>query len=123
MDDTLAATGEPLPPDWALQDPGDDLAVLERGIPKALAAAGRGADAVVGLGVDVTSCTVLPVTGDGTPLCTLEPWRTRPYAWVKLWKDHAAQPYAEAMNEVADARNERSLARYGGRLSSEWYFP
>ncbi len=47
---------------------------------------------VVGLGVDFTSCTVLPVTSDGVPLCTLERWRERRHAWPKLWKHHAAQP-------------------------------
>jgi len=73
--------------------------------------------------VDATCCTVLPVTGTGVPLCDLAQWRARPHAWCKLWKHHAAQPVATRLNEVAAERNEPWLARYGGRISSEWYFP
>ena len=84
---------------------------------------GVDAEQVVGIGIDFTSCTVLPTTGDGTPLCTLEQWRERKQAWPKLWKHHAAQPVADRLNEVALERGEDFLARYGGRISSEWYFP
>jgi L-ribulokinase len=78
---------------------------------------------VVGLGIDFTSCTVLPVTEDGTPLCRLDQFRERRHAWPKLWKHHAAQPVADRLNEVALERGEPFLERYGGRISSEWYFP
>ncbi len=50
-------------------------------------------------------------------------WRSRPHAWPKLWKHHSAQPIADRLNEVASERGEEFLARYGGKLSSEWYFP
>ena len=123
IDQRLPSTGVELPPDTALQDPADYLEVLYRGIPEALAAGNVAADEVVGIGIDFTCCTVLPVTGDGTPLCEMEQWRDRPHAWVKLWKHHSAQPVADRLNEVAVERNEGFLARYGGRLSSEWYFP
>ena len=99
------------------------MTVLEQGIPAALAQAGVDAEQVVGLGIDVTSCTVLPVDADGLPLCTLERWRNRRHAWPKLWKHHAAQPVADRLNEVATSRGETFLSRYGGRISSEWYFP
>ena len=62
IDRTLPSTGERLPPDWALQDPDDWVKVLEDGVPAAVADAGVAAGEVVGLGVDFTSCTVLPVT-------------------------------------------------------------
>jgi len=65
---------------------------------------------------------VLPVTADGTPLCRLEAWRSHPHAWVKLWRHHAAQPQADRITDVAAARGEYWLARYGGRISSEWEF-
>ena len=45
------------------------------------------------------------------------------HAWPKLWKHHAAQPVADRLNEVAQERGEQFLSRYGGRISSEWYFP
>jgi L-ribulokinase len=123
IESALPGTGEPLAPDWALQDPDDWAHVLEVGIPDVLARAGVPADRVVGLGVDFTSCTVLPVSADGEPLCRAEPWRGRPHAWPKLWKHHAAQPVADRLTEVAAQRGEPFLERYGGRISSEWYFP
>jgi L-ribulokinase len=123
IDRVLPATGEELPPDWALQDPDDYVTVIETAVGAALSAAGVQGEDVVGLGVDFTSCTVLPVTGGGVPLCTLPEWRSRPHAWPKLWKHHAAQPVADRLNEVALAREEDFLSRYGGKLSSEWYFP
>ena len=123
IDSILPSTGEDLPPDTALQDPGDYLEVLYRGIPAALAAGHVSAQEVIGLGIDFTSCTVLPVNDDGIPLCQLDLWRARPHAWVKLWKHHSAQPIADRLNEVGHDRNEEFLSRYGGRLSSEWYFP
>lgn len=123
IDRELPSTGERLPPDWALQDPDDWVKVLQDGIPAAISDAGVQPDEVVGLGVDFTSCTVLPVTGDGTPLCRLEAFRRRRHAWPKLWKHHAAQPVADRLNEVAAERDEEFLTRYGGRISSEWYFP
>ncbi len=123
IDRTLPDSGERLPPDWALQDPDDWVAVIEQALPEVLAKAGVPADEVGGIGVDFTSCTVLPVTAEGVPLCTLEPWRTRRHAWPKLWKHHAAQPVADRLNGVALERGEDFLNRYGGRISSEWYFP
>ncbi len=121
--DASLPSGVPLDTDWALQHPDDWLAVLRRGVPAALARAAIDPSRVVGLGVDFTSCTVLPATADGTPLCLLKPWTARPHAWPKLWKHHSAQPIADRMTEIALERGEPFLRRYGGRISSEWYFP
>ncbi len=123
IDRELPGTGEQLPPDYALQDPDDWVTVIETAVPAVLAQAGVGGEDVVGLGVDFTSCTVLPTDADGTPLCTQPRWRGRRHAWPKLWKHHAAQPIADRLNAVALERGENFLARYGGRISSEWYFP
>jgi L-ribulokinase len=123
IDRELPAGGERLGPDWALQDPDDWVTVLENAIAYAVAEASVDPAEVVGIGVDFTSCTVLPVDSEGTPLCKYERWRSRPHAWPKLWKHHAAQPVADRLNEVALERGENFLARYGGRISSEWYFP
>ncbi len=123
IDRELPSTGELLPPDWALQDPADWMSVIEAGVPDALARSGVDSGDVVGLGVDFTSCTVLPTTADGVPLSSLERWRGHAHAWPKLWKHHAAQPVADRLNDVALAREEPFINRYGGRISSEWYFP
>jgi L-ribulokinase len=77
---------------------------------------------VLGMGTDFTACTVLPVLADGTPLCELPEFADRPHAYVKLWKHHAAQPHADRITALAEQRGERWLARYGGRISSEWEF-
>lgn len=122
MDRTLAATGRRLPPDWALQVPSDYVDVLRSAVPAALEASGVPADDVIGIGTDFTACTVLPTLADGTPLCELPELTDRPHAYVKLWKHHAAQPHADRINQMALERGEAWLARYGGRISSEWAF-
>ncbi|MEU8307817.1 ribulokinase [Actinomadura sp. NPDC048955] len=118
----LPGTGEPLPPDWALQNPADWRAVLRTAVPAAVAEAGVDPAQIVGIGTDFTSCTVLPVRSDGTPLCELPELAGRPHAWPKLWKHHAAQPQADRITALAHEREEKWIKRYGGRISSEWQF-
>lgn len=96
LDETLP-DGTPLGPDWALQDPADYLRTLEVTVPAVLSTAGVKAEEVIGLAIDFTACTMLPTTGDGTPLCFQDAWKSHPHAWVKLWKHHAAQPEATAI--------------------------
>jgi len=117
------AGGARLEPDWALQDPNDYLEVFKRAIPAVLAQSGVSPDDVIGLGIDFTACTMLPVKADGTPLCFLPEYRSRPHAWVKLWKHHAAQPEANKLNETARRLGYAFLDRYGGKISSEWFVP
>jgi L-ribulokinase len=112
----------PLEADWALQDPGDYVLAVRTTVPSLLAESGVAPAAVIGVGIDFTACTMLPVTGDGTPLCELPRFRGEPHAWVKLWKHHAAQPEADRINETARRLDEPWLMRYGGRISSEWFF-
>jgi L-ribulokinase len=114
--------GPALPPDWALQDPEDYRDVLRRAVPAALAEAGVDPSRVIGIATDFTACTVLPTLADGTPLCEIPELRHRPHAWVKLWKHHAAQPHADRINELAHARSESWIGRYGGKISAEWQF-
>jgi L-ribulokinase len=120
IEDELPTTGKSLPPQWALQDPDDWIAVLRRAVPAALEAAGTSPDQVIGIATDFTASTPLPVLADGTPLCRELP--DRPHAYPKLWKHHAAQAQAERINALAEERGEKWLARYGGRISSEWEF-
>jgi L-ribulokinase len=120
MDDTLSASGAKLPPEWALQDPQDYLEVFKHTIPEAIQNSGIDARDVIGIGIDFTACTVLPIKADGTPLCFLEEHRNNPHAYVKLWKHHAAQPHADRINALAKTRNETWMPRYGGKISSEW---
>lgn len=120
VEETLPATGQRLPHDWALQVPSDYVDVLRTAVPEALALSGVSPADVIGIGTDFTACTVLPTLADGTPLCDLQAFRDRPHAYVKLWKHHAAQQQADRINALAHERGEVWIARYGGRLSSEW---
>ena len=122
IDQHLPGSDKPLPPEWALQDPNDYLEVLKNAVPAALKAAGVSAEDVVGVGIDFTACTMLPVKADGTPLSFIDQYRDNPHAWVKLWKHHAAQGQADQINETARRMGESWLERYGGKISSEWFF-
>jgi L-ribulokinase len=122
VDQALPGSDKPLPPDWALQVPKDYVDVLRTAVPEAIKDAGVSAADVIGIGTDFTACTMVPVTADGTPLCELPEFADNPHAYVKLWKHHAAQPQADRINELAAARGEKWLPRYGGLISSEWEF-
>ena len=123
IDRQLPGRAAPLPPDWALQNPADYLAVLHNTIPAVLRASGVDPREVKGIGIDFTACTLLPTRRDGTPLSMVPRWSDRPHAWTKLWKHHASQPQADRINAVARERGETWLALYGGKISSEWALP
>ena len=123
IDEALPGSAVPLPPDFALQNPADYLEALMETIPVVMRESGVDPEDVIGIGTDFTACTMLPIDADGTPLCMKPEWRDNPYAWVKLWKHHAAQPEANRLNEIARNRGESWLSRYGGKISSEWLIP
>ena len=122
IDERLPESGVVLEPDWALQDPDDYIRTFKITIPAVLKKSGIDPADVIGIGIDFTACTMLPVKADGTPLCDLPEFRNQPHAWVKLWKHHAAQPEADLINETARKMGEGWLDRYGGKISSEWFF-
>ena len=122
IDEQLPDGGPRLEPDWALQDPQDYIRTFQNAIPQVLKESGIDPADVIGIGIDFTACTMLPVKSDGTPLCDLPEYRNRPHAWVKLWKHHAAQPEADRINRIAREMGEGWLDRYGGKISSEWFF-
>jgi L-ribulokinase len=122
IEDSLPINGKKLPPDWALQVPSDYVDVLKITVPEVLKSSGINPSDVIGITTDFTACTVLPVTETGTPLCELPEFQNNPHAYVKLWKHHSAQPHADRINELAHARKETWISRYGGKISSEWEF-
>jgi L-ribulokinase len=114
--------GTKLGHDWALQVPADYVEVLKTAVPAALAAAGIDSSQVIGIGTDFTACTMVPTTADGTPLSERPGLGSRPHAYVKLWRHHAAQSQADRITALAAKRGEAWLPRYGGLISSEWEF-
>ncbi|WP_219837071.1 ribulokinase [Paenibacillus sp. R14(2021)] len=123
MDQFLPDGLTALETDWALQHPEDYLEVLKVTVPEVLRKSGVSPEDVIGVGIDFTSSTIIPVKADGTPLCFLDEFKSRPHSYAKLWKHHAAQEEANLLNERAEQLNETFLARYGGKISSEWLLP
>lgn len=122
MDECLPS-GKKLGMDWALQHPQDYIDVLGNTIPAVIKQSGVDPADIIGVGIDFTTCTVLPVLADSTPLCFLPEYNDNPHAYVKLWKHHAAQPYANRLNEIARELNVDWLDTFGGKISSEWLVP
>jgi len=121
MDEQLPS-GDKLPPDWALQHPQDYIDVLAHTLPALLRQSGIAPAAVKGIAIAFTASSPMPTTADGVPLCFLPDLQHEPHAYVKLWKHHAAQAQAEQINETARKMGESWLPRYGGKISSEWFF-
>src|SRR5437868_956160 len=67
IETALPGSSEPLPRDWALQDPADYWRGIEAAVPEAMRQADVNAADVIGIGIDFTSCTLLPATASGVP--------------------------------------------------------
>jgi L-ribulokinase len=121
--DSLPGSKRKLPLHYALQHPLDWLGSAAQAARSVRRKARLGAADVIGIGVDFTSCTMLPTKCDGTPLCLLPEFAAEPLAWPKLWKHHGAQAQTDRLNAVARRRGEKFLSRYGGVIGLEWFFP
>lgn len=127
----LELFGAPLPASFALQHPLDWVESAGEAARAALSGAAAPPASIAGVGVDFTSCTMLPCRADGTPLCLAPGALTGtpgavsrdPHAWPKLWKHHGALTQTDRLNRVARDRAEPWLARYGGVIGLEWLFP
>jgi L-ribulokinase len=119
----LPTTGEVLPPDFALQHPLDWTDSASAAVRAALSMGEIEPSSVLSIGVDFTSCTMLPTLADGTPLCVDARWAAKKLAWPKLWKHHGAKSQTDRFNAIARQRKEPWLARYGGTIGLEWFFP
>ncbi len=120
IDERLPDSSIELDHDWALQHPQDYIEVLRCSVPAIMKASGVDPADVIGLGIDFTACTMLPIDEQGEPLCLRPEYKDQPHSWVKLWKHHAAQDEANRINEMATTTGEAFLSRYGGKISSEW---
>lgn len=120
IDERLPGSGVKLGHDWALQHPADYIQVLHSSVPEVMRSSGIEPADVIGIGIDFTACTMLPIDAELQPLCLNPELEEQPHSWVKLWKHHAAQEEANQINRIAAERGEAFLPRYGGKISSEW---
>ncbi len=123
MDAELCAGRERLPAGWALEHPADYIAVLDSVVPALLRESGVDPREIIGIGIDFTACTILPVDENGVPLCETEAFRNRRNAYVKLWKHHGAQRYADRINRYLETRGLADSPRFGGKVSPELMLP
>ena len=114
-------------PNLARQHPADYIKGAEVTIRRALAAAkkavkGFNAGQVVGIGVDTTGSTPLPIDQDGQPLAFSKEFAKNPAAMAWLWKDHTGVAEAAEITALAKKIRPQYLAKCGGIYSSEWFF-
>lgn len=117
---------DPRQPHLARQNPADYLDGLRASVSRALAEADRDPTfaraRVVGLGVDTTGSTPLPVDDRNRPLALDARWRDNLAAHAWLWKDHTAAEEAAAITAAAAAHAPYLLKPIGGTYSSEWFW-
>ena len=77
---------------------------------------------VVGIGIDTTGSTVIPVDKSGKPLAFDERFKNNLNAKVWLWKDHTSYAEAEQITDLAKDIRPEYLAKCGGAYSSEWWW-
>ncbi|PSR31069.1 MAG: ribulokinase [Sulfobacillus benefaciens] len=123
ISETLPRSSRTLDAGWALQNPEDYRDIIFHGIPELLTQIAVDSRQIIGIGVAFTSCTVLPVNAQGTPLCLLDSFRDQPHSWPKLWKHHAAIEEATILENALKREDPQWLARYGGHVSVEWLWP
>jgi L-ribulokinase len=117
---------DPGDPNLARQHPADYLEGTRLTIVDVLAQAtghdGFSPDRVIGIGVDTTGSTPIPVNAEGTPLALLDDFKDNLAAMAWLWKDHTGHGEATEITEVAAKMCPEYLAKCGGTYSSEWYW-
>jgi len=123
LDRTLPNSNETLPMDFALQNPEDYEEALKCLLKEVWRKGKVNPDEVIGIGVDSTACTMIPLDGNVMPLCFDERYKGNLHSWPKLWKHHAAQQEADDITAAALACEMEFIKRYGYRISSEWMFP
>jgi L-ribulokinase len=110
----------------ARQSPRDHEECLVKCVKAALAAAKKGgkfdASDIIGIGVDSTGSSPIPVDARNRPLAFMPRFAKNPAAQCWLWKDHTSWPEAEAITRLAALHRPGYLAKCGGVYSSEWFW-
>ena len=110
----------------ARQYPGDYLIGLEKSVKGALAQArktrGFHASRIIGLGVDTTGSSPIPVDANNVPLALAKKWRKNLNAQCWLWKDHTGWREAAHITALAAQHRPQFIAKCGNTYSSEWFW-
>ncbi|MCX6940342.1 MAG: ribulokinase, partial [Verrucomicrobia bacterium] len=110
----------------ARQYPGDYLFGLKKSVRGALAIAkktrGFAANKVIGLGVDTTGSSPIPVDAHNRPLALTPKWRQHLDAQCWLWKDHTSHREAAQITALAAKHRPHFIAKCGHVYSSEWFW-
>lgn len=123
MDRELCDSHEILPIEWALEHPMDYIEALDEIIPLIIKKSGIDSNQIIGIGIDFTSCTMMPIDENAVPLCMKKEYAGRRNAYVKLWKHHGAQKYADQINDYLNEHDLTATPRFGGKVSSELLLP
>lgn len=113
-------------PNLARQHPNDYLvgtgAVVRDVVTQSRGKDGFSPENVIGIGVDTTGSTPIPVDAEGTPLALKPEFQNNPAAMAWLWKDHTGHAEAVEITELARRIRPHYLAKCGGTYSSEWFW-
>ena len=115
--------GVPLPAGFALAHPQDYLDGLTDTVRRALAESGVAGREIVGIGLDATSASLIPLDHRDAPLCLNPAYAGHPHSYIKLWKHHGAEPQAKRLRQTALDRGEGWLSLCGGDIRCESLLP
>lgn len=113
--------GVPLPEGWAIADPQDYIDVITETVSE-LSQKVKISD-IAGLGIAFSSCCILPVKADGTPLCALPEFKNNPHAYIKVTRHRAAGEQAKKINTLANEMREPWVSIGQNADSPEWLLP
>lgn len=105
------------------QHPLDHIEGLENTIKTVMQESKIPSDSVLGICIDTTGSSPIPVTKDGTPLALTAGFEENPNAMMVLWKDHTAIKEADEVNDLARTWGGEDYTKFeGGIYSSEWFW-
>ena len=118
---------DPKEPNLARQNPQDYLDGIKETITNAISKAKKensefNPENIIGIGIDTTGSSPMPVNSEGKPLCFLPEFKNNLDAMAWLWKDHTGHSEAAQITELANKTRPEYLSKIGGTYSSEWFW-
>ncbi|WP_407484550.1 ribulokinase [Elizabethkingia miricola] len=105
------------------QHPLDHIEGLEKTISDVVRVSRVAPQNIVGICIDTTGSSPLPVNEKGIPLSLMSEFAENPNAMMILWKDHTSIDEAAEINHLAKNWGGEDYTRFvGGVYSSEWFW-